>query len=340
MDRCTNCGAAIRPGAKFCTSCGTRLNDEPATAADSSWSAAVRHPADDPNASTSSTSDWGTPDEEPDEDVTALWPSAATKEPDTTGVSWDSIWHRSSDRDDDANDARSADTSAPEADTSTPKQETQRVSDTWTTRDESTSSNETDDREDASAGASTTTSYISEREATNDAGTESPTIEPMVDQDPEETSTTVRYTADESAADRDAAGFSDAKEIDALSGDENLTSEASAPVTSVQTTERGPDVRQEASDLIEQLRELIWSIGSEPTEGDGKEAALQLLTAARGQAGDFSDLEGMITTVREQPRDIDALRSLAHEADRLDSLLENYKTLTNAVNDAIGKLQT
>jgi hypothetical protein len=26
MQRCSNCGAAVRPGAKFCTSCGTRLN--------------------------------------------------------------------------------------------------------------------------------------------------------------------------------------------------------------------------------------------------------------------------------------------------------------------------
>lgn len=27
MEKCSNCGAAVRPGAKFCTSCGTRLND-------------------------------------------------------------------------------------------------------------------------------------------------------------------------------------------------------------------------------------------------------------------------------------------------------------------------
>jgi hypothetical protein len=27
MDTCSNCGSAVRPGAKFCTACGTRLND-------------------------------------------------------------------------------------------------------------------------------------------------------------------------------------------------------------------------------------------------------------------------------------------------------------------------
>lgn len=36
MQRCTNCGAVVRPGAKFCTSCGTRLNLDQAPASD--WS--------------------------------------------------------------------------------------------------------------------------------------------------------------------------------------------------------------------------------------------------------------------------------------------------------------
>lgn len=30
MEKCFNCGATVRPGAKFCTSCGTRLIDNPA----------------------------------------------------------------------------------------------------------------------------------------------------------------------------------------------------------------------------------------------------------------------------------------------------------------------
>ncbi|HLU34725.1 MAG TPA: zinc-ribbon domain-containing protein [Thermomicrobiales bacterium] len=30
MEKCPNCGAAVRPGAKFCTSCGTRLPETPA----------------------------------------------------------------------------------------------------------------------------------------------------------------------------------------------------------------------------------------------------------------------------------------------------------------------
>ncbi|MCA9833970.1 MAG: zinc-ribbon domain-containing protein [Thermomicrobiales bacterium] len=29
METCTNCGAALRPGARFCTTCGTRVNEKP-----------------------------------------------------------------------------------------------------------------------------------------------------------------------------------------------------------------------------------------------------------------------------------------------------------------------
>lgn len=37
MNTCSNCGAAVRPGAKFCTACGTRLNDVSASTASSAW---------------------------------------------------------------------------------------------------------------------------------------------------------------------------------------------------------------------------------------------------------------------------------------------------------------
>jgi hypothetical protein len=37
MNTCSNCGAAVRPGAKFCTACGTRLNDVSASVASPEW---------------------------------------------------------------------------------------------------------------------------------------------------------------------------------------------------------------------------------------------------------------------------------------------------------------
>lgn len=48
MNTCSNCGAAVRPGAKFCTACGTRLNDASASAASSEWTSGQRTEAEVP----------------------------------------------------------------------------------------------------------------------------------------------------------------------------------------------------------------------------------------------------------------------------------------------------
>ena len=47
MDTCSNCGAAVRPGAKFCTACGTRLNDVDSSASGSSGWEASAPPVED-----------------------------------------------------------------------------------------------------------------------------------------------------------------------------------------------------------------------------------------------------------------------------------------------------
>lgn len=46
MNTCSNCGAAVRPEAKFCTACGTRLNDASASAASSEWTSGQRTEAE------------------------------------------------------------------------------------------------------------------------------------------------------------------------------------------------------------------------------------------------------------------------------------------------------
>jgi hypothetical protein len=45
MNTCSNCGAEVRPGAKFCTACGTRLNDVSASVASPEWTSG--RPAED-----------------------------------------------------------------------------------------------------------------------------------------------------------------------------------------------------------------------------------------------------------------------------------------------------
>jgi hypothetical protein len=76
MEKCPNCGAAVRPGAKFCTSCGTRLTETPAPS--------TATPAQEPPAATEST-EVTTPVAEPEQasangDPYATWgtPSGET----------------------------------------------------------------------------------------------------------------------------------------------------------------------------------------------------------------------------------------------------------------------
>ena len=50
MLTCSNCGTSVREGAKFCTSCGTRLNDTVATPeTTSTWMAATTTPEPTPD---------------------------------------------------------------------------------------------------------------------------------------------------------------------------------------------------------------------------------------------------------------------------------------------------
>ena len=55
MQTCSNCGASVREGAKFCTSCGTRLNDHASASATSVWQV----PESPSDASASQTSSSG-----------------------------------------------------------------------------------------------------------------------------------------------------------------------------------------------------------------------------------------------------------------------------------------
>jgi len=56
MDTCSNCGSAVRPGAKFCTACGTRLNDvDTSNTGSSGW--AVSPSVEDTPSATEPTAD-------------------------------------------------------------------------------------------------------------------------------------------------------------------------------------------------------------------------------------------------------------------------------------------
>ncbi len=306
MEKCPNCGAAVRSGAKFCTSCGTRLID--------------------PSATTASP---GTP--APAEETQIAAP-VVQPEPDTTGERETSEsfagWGSSG-----------SGWTSTESSTSTPADRFGAALDS--TERESTET--TSDESGWGKPAPTTDDRFASWSAAYGSTNENPPVEEDANTG-EVVAVESATIADESESTSatDSAGFTEggADEVDYLSGDENIAVGGPDSGIAAGRPSDQSDARQRATTLVEELRELIWKIGeqSPATTGDTTDIR-NALNAARGHISDFSDLEGVITAVRENPRDIDALRELGNQAPRLEELLESHSRLTTALDDAIHNLQ-
>ncbi len=308
MEKCPNCGAAVRSGAKFCTSCGTRLID-PSTTATAPGTPApaeetqIAAPAVQPEADTTATSEGET------SGTFAGWGSS--------GSGWGTTEGSTSTPADrfgaalDSTERESAETTNDESGWGKPAPVTDDRFASWS----------------AAYGATSESEQIQDDANSGDVvAVESATIA----DEAESTSTT------------DNAGFTEggANEVDYLSGDENI--DVGGPDSGIAAGRPSDqsDARQRATTLVEELRELIWKIGEQAPASTGDTTDIRnALSTARGHVSDFSDLEGVISAVRESPRDIDALRELGSQAPRLEELLESHSRLTAALDDAIRQLQ-
>ena len=112
MQRCTNCGAAARPGAKFCTSCGTRLNLDQAPASEwgrpASEETIVATPAAPPTSGATETAEQPT-DAATDTDAAGSMvneePAEQAGEPQVTPVGATPNWQERTDQSPDAEPA-------------------------------------------------------------------------------------------------------------------------------------------------------------------------------------------------------------------------------------------
>jgi len=205
MDTCSNCGAPVRPGAKFCTGCGNRLNDvDTSGSGPSGWNETApvveNPPADEPTVgrvvSTRIVSDGDRADPAPE-------PTTVASAPPATDWAWGSL-----ETDDPA--ARVPLTPADEGEPASPDS---------IARDEPApmsgpAPNPAPEPFQWSWGASTTTEPADEANANASAnGDDSRTIaEPMVGSPPEDThsyrpssSETADSPADTNVSDSDAA---------------------------------------------------------------------------------------------------------------------------------------
>lgn len=327
MDTCSNCGAKLRAGARFCTTCGTRLNAS--SPANDGWG----KPDADTGSSTQETSVLNVVSP-PQSDS----PASTLSSNQRSAAGWTSAYGDAKPASGSASDPASRFISALDTEikpTHQPENETP-ASDpesTWGAPALSFTppapsswsySGGTDETSDDTSGSWAAASTWSKPEP---APEESEAEFTEVVEAAEEPDLTPE------PAEIDAAGFSDDgdDEVDYLSGDENIAvSGADVPLLP-------PDeARDRAIELVDELRRMVRMMSGGSTTEPG--TVLSALTNASVNIGDFSDLRGVLAEVKADPRDIQLLARLAEKTDRIEALLDEHASLTTAIEDAIRQL--
>lgn len=366
---CSNCGAAVRPGAKFCTACGTRLNDVAANAAAPEWTAS--HPVAEPpeTDATPGNPDTNLTTTQLEQEADQAPPAAADPQPwswrsspadtDTPeggdiGAGTASEVPRSDeggDVSDDLTDERRvfhvdwSDTtgSAPESGTATPDDFTW----TWSAADpsEAASGDGDDERDEAVPEASPpVTDTPVAATAASSADADDSHLQDQ-DHDTENEPTSGFWSTDSTPETSEVAAPDDFS----MTAADTVDREPAAVVQAVDET--GPQATTEdpldrARHLVEELLTLIpasTDAGQVPPDATS-EAAARLaevrdgLEAARGSS-DFADLRTALESARARPRDVDTMLDLVERIDRMMDVLDDRDRLAAAVDQAIGLLE-
>lgn len=344
MDRCPTCGAAVRPGAKFCTSCGSRLGEH-ATGknAGSTWNQAPATDTQETQVDTPAVSE-----EQATEPVETTphphWGQAVDDTPEATGEHDARV-------EDGAGDAPDVveDSDWPAAETATASDEdTDEVAASegtgWASPWPGTETDTSD-----TEGGSPASRFAAELDADEaDAGRGLSTGEDAATEPDPGTGSSTRSTWSWRSGSREGgvaeAGDETGAETVAsptpietdVPGDAAVAATSGAATTVEGEADGGDEgARQRASTLVDELRGLIWTIGVDETPGAGHKNTIQNMSRVRGETGDFSDLASVIEAVRENPRDIDALRDLGDKAGRLQELLDSHGKLSSALDEGI-----
>lgn len=302
MEQCPTCGAAVRPGAKFCTSCGSRL-EEPKTQA----------PTDE---------SWQKPSDTQETSIVA--PTSADK-----GVTPEPNWDAATGN---AITEEQPETAEPTSDEEPATDQADRWSSNWPTpATELTDDSPADRFQEAldSETAATTSWAWGAPESNEDSGATASstwTPPPESEKDEAESSFESGTISPEKETVTDIVAPSRPDQTDSL-----RDGEISSPIDDTPDS----DARQHASALLDEVRRLVWKIGLTDTSVSASKNTIQNMSHVRGETSDFADLEPTISAVQENPRDIDALRDLGRKADRLHDLLESHRRLIATLEDAI-----
>ncbi len=356
METCSNCGATLRPGARFCTTCGTRLN--PTSAPADGWGRPAEAPAD--SSQDTSVLEAVKPPTPPQSTRLAgnneereynRWTSAYASKP---APALDPASRFISALEQDAPPA----TPEPPADDSAGDSPSPAA--TWVTTPPEAfgtgrpatwnfqASSSDDDTWKAPATWNTVGPAPEETEVerTNDP---SVVLDPILPSSgPGDT------TGQESdiealpdvAEDTDAATVADVQPA-AL---EEAAAQESADNGATATGERAPDpagtsadqelnpadARARAISMIDELRQMIRMMpgGNPPDMG----AAAMALTEASLNVNNFDDVRVAITELQDDPRDIQALSNVARLADKIELLLKEHQSLVEAIETALEEM--
>ncbi len=351
MQECSNCGATVRDGAKFCTSCGTRLND---------------------TTTQNQVNSWALPDTDPTVVVTAVSPPAdepelASPEPDTESSQGD--------------EAESPATE-PEPDTAPVESAASVFSWSWGSTASSTdvegvegddgSSPPPIEADDAAIDVTFDPVDAAEAEVlADDPDTSDEPVaipvpdepEPVDDQSTAEAQDTVE---DDSSTDEseDADDGGDAtlaawagqwseengETVSTDAGEDIVVTPAVPDAESEDTTDEDPADRAER--LLDELKLIIPSLRQpraleEGANAEGNTGLLGssippgLLEELHEDGGDqsFDGVREAIEQAQANPRDIDSMIKLAANADRLKLLLDDRDRLAGKLLDIRARLQ-
>lgn len=359
MLTCSNCGASVREGARFCTRCGTRLNDPVAPAASGVWGAAV-------SSETSSSTGEATGGE------------SGSLRPGGTSDGEDAVSERDP-------DTATVSASIPDEDSDTAA-ETTGTSDEGFTWSWGTSSNadsgttDTIDQVDEESGivleeAETTASEGEEdsgelvdateidiREADDTGSDDVPeedsepspeTSDTMLVLEDEEQDTTESETLaawaeqwespeadDETGADE--ASLEPERGEPTPRGQDDATVPSGDAEDSKDSIEDEEDTVTKAERLIGELRSLIPTLARPmPSAPAARVDAAALADELEGAArtNQFEDVREMLRSAREHPRDVDTMLNLAGNVSRLLELLDDRDNLAQIAESAATRLR-
>lgn len=330
MERCPNCGAPARPGAKFCTTCGYRLpatvpaNDQPETTGQVASTAA---------------SSWPAPLPRPDEAASYDQSASSATEPaaDTSTESGFTIPITSSD---DTTDERELDVTASETDTETL---TESVAETIieASPDEASSTDSVVSSTWTAGSTSSGSTWGTAASSATEAGDASNATE-----------TVVEAVESDATVDQIDLASTTGTTVDAAVTEESVVVEEPASqyegwsVSTVETlappsADHGTNVAR-ATALLDELRLLLPALnhGDANPAGERIASELEAALAANGESGDDRQaLRAALTEARDNPRDIQTILGVAQQADAAITLLDDYDRLASAVRHAVHALR-